>query len=278
MRTQGYVKPKIGVRARFFLVLVYWALTPIFAVAQNREAETAVVVEGLRDPVDKSYRRMVAGTKLFEARRAHAPQAPLRFKLLPRNKATRMDGVELDLVGDSFQEPIDLAPDNTFVLPRDARALKENASVRPNRRSGTMTWRAEIRSPGVPAGARRLGDLRLECYVGMESGLISNKPPGVFGWMLDIFAEGAAYCDRLEPNYLFFAERPVWSVTLASGARREVLSVDRLYAAASRDRNLRDVLPYCDCEVLLDRTYFVPLGDRSWPDDTLVHFEFMDDR
>jgi hypothetical protein len=29
--------------------------------------------------------------------------------------------------------------------------------------------------------------------------------------------------------------------------------------------------------VLVDRTYVLPLGDRSWPDDTLVEFEFMDD-
>ncbi len=27
---------------------------------------------------------------------------------------------------------------------------------------------------------------------------------------------------------------------------------------------------------LLDRTYFVPLGDPSWPDDALVEFEYMD--
>ena len=32
-----------------------------------------------------------------------------------------------------------------------------------------------------------------------------------------------------------------------------------------------------DCEVLVDRTYFLPLGDRSWPDDTRVEFEYMDD-
>jgi hypothetical protein len=29
--------------------------------------------------------------------------------------------------------------------------------------------------------------------------------------------------------------------------------------------------------VLVDRTYFLPLGDPSWPDDTRVEFEYMDD-
>jgi hypothetical protein len=37
------------------------------------------------------------------------------------------------------------------------------------------------------------------------------------------------------------------------------------------------MLPFCDCQVLLDRTYYAPIWDRSWPDDTLVSFEYMDD-
>jgi hypothetical protein len=48
-----------------------------------------------------------------------------------------------------------------------------------------------------------------------------------------------------------------------------------LYARASRDPAWKEDR-YCDCEVLIDRTYFVPLGDASWPDDTLVKFEYMD--
>ena len=38
-----------------------------------------------------------------------------------------------------------------------------------------------------------------------------------------------------------------------------------------------DMLPFCDCQVLLDRTYYAPIWDRSWPDDTLVSFEYMED-
>ncbi len=39
----------------------------------------------------------------------------------------------------------------------------------------------------------------------------------------------------------------------------------------------RDALGYCDCELLLDRAYFLPLGNRNWPNDTLVEFEYMQD-
>ncbi len=239
-------------------------------------AQDAVTVTGLRDPVDKSYRRMVDGLELFEKRRALAPGALLRFKLLPRKKATSMQGVDVAIVADTFETPLEVAPDHTFVLPRDPKALAENASVRRNRKKQTMTWRADIRTPGLPPHTRRLGDLRLECEVGMEARLISNRPPGFFGWMVERFGDTPAYCGQEDPRYLFFAERPLWSVALVSGARREVLPVERLYAGASRDPDWKSVLPYCDCEVLLDRTFFVPLGDPSWPDDTRVEFEYMD--
>jgi len=257
-----------------------WLLALLLSspAAFGQAADDAVTVTALRDPVDKSYRRMVDGMDLFEMRRRElAPGATLRFKLLPRHRRTNMENVTLAIVGDSFETPLALAPDNTFTLPRDAKALKEDASVRPNRRSGTMTWRAEIRSPGVPAGARRLGDLRLECEVGMQARLISNGSPGLFGSLVDAMIGGPSYCHEEAPRYLFFADRPLWQVTLAHGKRREALSVDRMYASAAVDPDWKAKLPYCDCEVLLDRTYFMPLGDASWPHDTLVTFEYMDE-
>jgi hypothetical protein len=64
---------------------------------------------------------------------------------------------------------------------------------------------------------------------------------------------------------------------MASGTRREILSVDELYAGISRGRVSKADLAYCDCQVLLDRAYFLPLGDRGWPDDTLIQYEYMDD-
>jgi len=63
-------------------------------------------------------------------------------------------------------------------------------------------------------------------------------------------------------------------VTLVDGSRREVLPVDMLYGGASRDPDWKKDR-YCDCEILFDRAYFVPLGDTSWPDDTLVVLEYM---
>jgi hypothetical protein len=263
----------------FRLTLLLAALIALCAPARAQDQpgrDDTVRITALRNPVDKPYRRMIAGVERFESRRALAPAASLRFKLLPRNRATRMDDIALEIVGDTFIAPIDVAQDHSFVLPRHPAALRENASVRPNRKAGTMTWRAEIRSPGVAPGTRRLGDLRLECEIGMEAGLISNTRPSLLASLVSLVGERADYCHRERPRYLFFAERPLFGVALVSGARREVLPAERLYAGASRDPDWKSDLPYCDCEVLLDRTYFLPLSDASWPHDTRIEFEYME--
>ena len=231
---------------------------------------------GNPDPVEKSYRRMVRGMDLFERRRAMSPQGELRFKLLPRKPGVSLDRLELLVLGRTVEMPVAVAPDRTFTLERNTRAWDENAMVTPDRKALTMTWRAEVRTPGLPAGTRRLGDLRLECMVGMEAGLYSNSPSFIARLFSEI-SSTPAYCDNPENRYLFFADRPVFGVTLVSGARREMVPASRLYAAAIDTPTLADELSYCDCEMLLDRTYFLPLGDRSWPDDTRVEFDFMED-
>ena len=226
------------------------------------------------NPVEKSYRKMLRGMDLFERLHAMAPSSELRFKLLPRKPQTDMNNITLAVLGDTVDFDVPIAADHTFTLPRNAAALQQNAQVIPNRRALSMTWRVDIRSPGLPPNTRRLGDLRLECRVGMESGLVSNS--GLLGRLFSALWDTPAYCDQQQPLYLFFSDRPLFSVAMVAGARREVLGIHNLYAAASDDSSLQRDLPYCDCEVLLDRTYTLPLGDTSWPDDTLVEFEYMD--
>lgn len=235
-----------------------------------------ITAKANRDPVEKSYRKMIRGMDLFERQRSMSPNASLRFKLLPRRRDTDMNTIELNVFGSTVDFAVPVAPDQTFTLPRNKQALDENAQVTPDRKVLSMTWRTEIRTPGLPPHTRRLGDLRLECQVGMEAGLVSNSSNLVGRLAKAIFLDTPAYCEKKDPLYLFFADRPLFSVTLINGPRREILAIDKLYANASGDPGLKDDLPYCDCEVLVDRTYFLPLGDRSWPDDTLVEFEYME--
>jgi len=253
-----------------------YADAPQDAAGASADAVPTITVSSTRDPVDKSYRKMLKGMDLFEQKHGMAPKASLRYKLLPRQRDTNMDGIVLKIVGTSITIPVPLAADRTFTLERDRKAQEEDASVMPNRKANSMTWRTEIRTPGLPANTRRLGDLRLECHVGMEAGLISNTRP-VFGQIANLLQRMMDFCEGSDAPYLFFAERPLFGVTLVNGSRRQMLSVDDLYAGIGHGRISQADLSYCDCQVLLDRTYFLPLGDRSWPDDTLVEFEYMDD-
>ena len=232
-----------------------------------------VTVTYTRDPVDKSYRKMIRGMERFQREHALAPQATLRFRLLPRSPSVDMHGITLRVVGDHIAVPVPVAPDNSFILPRNEQALKEDAAVVANRKTTSMTWRAQVMTPGLPPGTRRLGDLRLECLVGMEAGLVSNSSP-LFGWISNALTSPEQVCNSPDGNFLFFTERPVFGVTLRAGDRTEVLPFHLLYAGGDQTR---DMLPFCDCQVLLDRTYYAPIWDRSWPDDTLVSFDYMDD-
>ena len=252
------------------------ALLPAAAAQAGQAASSApqtVTVTSTRDPVDKSYRKMIRGMERFERERALAPQASLRFRLLPRSPKVNMQGITLRVVGDRITVPVPVAPDNSFVLPRNEQALREDAAVLANRKTSSMTWRAQVMTPGLPPDTRRLGDLRLECLVGMEAGLVSNSSP-LFGWISNALTTPEQVCNSPDGNFLFFSERPLFSVTLRAGERVEVLPFRFLYAGGEQTR---DMLPFCDCQVLLDRTYYAPIWDRSWPDDTLVSFEYMDD-
>jgi hypothetical protein len=261
------------------LALAVMAALGTVAAAQVPEPKqlppVTVSTPANRDPAEKSYRSIVKGMNLFEQQRSLSPAGELRFKLLARKRDTDMRNIDIEVIGTQTAFAVPVAADQTFALPRNAAALDENAQVVPNRKAQTMTWRADIRTPGLAPNTRRLGDLRLECRVGMASGLVSSNSTLV-GRLTGALLDTPAYCDKKIPLYLFFADRALFSVTLLSGTRKEVLPISQLYAAASDDPTLTNDLPECDCEVLVDRTYFLPLGDASWPDDTLVEFEYME--
>lgn len=271
----------------FFLSLFSSTMTLNFARGQTSEnalktqatqtapAPQSVTVHTLAKPVDKSYRKMVKGMELFEKMHAMAPLASLRFRLLPRERGLDMNGVTVRVVGDTKSYQVPIAADQSFTLDREQWALDEDASVITNHRVDSMTWRTDIRTPGLPPNTRRLGDLRLECQVGREANLLSPKPllidaaAKVIFSMIDI-------CDGIETRYLLFADRPIFSVKMIFGTRTKTIDFDDLYAGISYHGVSKLAMSYCDCQAILDRTYYLPLGDHSWPDDTLIEFDFME--
>ena len=257
---------------RVLLVLACLAGLSGAAHAQTGQPAT-VTVQSTRDPVDKSYRKMIRGMERFEREHALAPNAPLRFQLLPRSPTVDMRGITLRVAGNTVSVPVPVAEDNSFVLPRNDVALREDAAVLANRKTTSMTWRALIVTPGLPPGTRRLGDMRLECRVGVEAGLVSNSSP-LFSWINDALTSPEQVCGSPNGNYLYFAERPIFAVRLRAGERVETLPFRMLYAGGEQSKA---DLQYCDCQVMLDRTFYAPIWDASWPDDTLVEFEYMED-
>lgn len=246
------------------------------AVPDPKQKDEQIVVRATRDPVDKSYAKMVKGIDTFEKLHQLAPEATLRFKLLPRAPDAQMDGIVLKIVGDTFSNPVELAPDHTFALERNQQAIDESAAVMLNRKENSVTWRTEIRTPGLPSNVRRLGDLRLECHVGFAAGLLSKNMPVINLVGTVTHAVLGDSCSDVRSRYIFFADRPLFGVTLRHGTRQEVLSIDEMYVGLSFLHRSKFQLSFCDCQSLVDHAYFLPLGDKSWPDDTLVELDYME--
>ncbi len=186
-----------------------------------------------------------------------------------------MNGVTVKVAGDTKSYQVPIAADQSFTVDREQWALDEDASVITNHRVDSMTWRTDIRTPGLPPHTRRLGDLRLECRVGREANLLSPKPLLIDAAAKVIFSM-IDFCDGIETRYLLFADRPVFSVKMIFGARTRTIDFDDLYAGVSYLGVSKMAMSYCDCQAILDRTYYLPLGDHSWPDDTLIEFDYME--
>jgi len=217
----------------------------------SAEEVQQVAVSGTKDPDWKPYRKMLDGLNAFDKYHALAPQAELKFILRPQQPNLSVTDLQLRIVGDSASIDVPIAADYTFALPRDAAAAKDDADLRLSSKKGLFRWRPDIHTAGLPAGTRRLGDLRLECEVRWAV----DKFDASFLQLAYIVPLGGA-CHTSRSRVFFTTNAPIASATLVSGARREKLPEVRMDQA------------------VLTR-YAPPLHDDSWPDDTLVEFEFL---
>jgi hypothetical protein len=182
-----------------------------------------------------------------------------------------MDGLALQIVGEHTNIAVPLAADHTFVVPRNADAANDKAVVRFNRKAKSLAWRADIRSPGVPANARRLGDLLLECKVGLAGDLIAYVHHPI-NMMVTKLADP---CSTLSINIYNFADRPVFSITLTDGKRRSVMPAAMLHGPTAPMMPSQE-----DWIFLRERVFMVKfktLYEKGWTDDTLLQFDYMDD-
>lgn len=260
---------------RWLMGAVWWCVSSGALAQAAAPADKPIpVVEvpgSLDDREEKSYRDILAGMDVFEKSHSLAPGASLRLKVLPRQAGVSMDGLVLQIVGEHTNIAVPLAADHTFVVPRNAAAAADKAVVRFNRKAKSLTWRADIRSPGVPPKARRLGDLLLECKVAMAGDLVAyvHHPINVMLTKLE------DPCRTLPINMYYFADRPVFSLTLIDGQRRSSMPAAMLHGPTAPMMPSQE-----DWTFLRERVFMVKfksLYEKKWSDDTLLQFDYMDD-
>jgi hypothetical protein len=240
--------------SRHHLYAAVFLFAQLGCLPAQAEDEQAVKVNGIRSPELKPYRFMLAGLDAFDEHRAMAPKAhALRFKLRPKDgvAAGAMEEVSLRIAGNDSSVNLPLSADGTFILPR-LPDMDEDADLVVNQKKGLYRWRADIHSDGVPSDMRRLGDLRLECEV-----VVAVGKKGLAFWqraLITTFLLTDQWCGSKRMPWNTDGARPLKSATLVSGERR--LALELRYKG---------------------RSYVSMIGDKSFPDDALIEFEYADE-
>lgn len=214
--------------------------TPAATAQAATTAPPAATLAAAGDPPWTPYATMRRALLVFEREHALAPEAEARFELRPQTAAASLAGLRLELAQDADTRTyLPVMADATFSLPDNARDPRGAAILVLNRPAGAWRWRPSVRSPDVPAGARRLGDLRLECRML----LALQAEPGA--------AEvDANPCQQAGASMPFPAPQPLAAATLTAGARRLALPLGPGGAS-----------------------YAAPLADPAWPDAALLYFD-----
>lgn len=243
---------KVNVKPRILLAAVALASCAATSAAEPPTREEAPVrINDIKNPELKPYKVMLAGQEAFDDNRDLAPKAKeLRFKLRPKEGAADaiMEGLTLRLAGDDGSIPVPFDAAGTFMLPRDASAAGRNADLVLNKKKGDYRWQPDIHSEGVPAGMRRLGDLRLECKV-----LVAVAKEEIPFWASALVTSillTRDWCGSEKLNLLTHTPYKLKGAALVEGERRQRL-------------HLRDN----------GKGFLAPFGDRSWSDEAMVELQ-----
>ncbi len=229
-------------RIRSFLILL--------AVAGSVHANDGINVGHKTDsdevkPMAWRLQLLEKARDVFEKRAPEkAPGATLTFRL-PKVDATQA-GNQVELVGADHRVPLPMASNTTFALKRGTLAEDSDSMVIANRNFPKGEFNhplVQVRSPGLPDGVQRMGDLRLACAAQLEmaksEGLTFRAVlagAGLFGFNV---------CDKLEATKIE-APKGHDTVTIEDGSRRLVLaSTDKQQPA---------------------------LGDKGWSDEARISY------
>lgn len=256
------------------------AATLCCATARAADTLPPVKVEGesASPRAEKPLSDLLATLDVFEREHARfAPGAELRFRLLPRKQPEDAATLRAELRHGTQREPIELDALGRFAVPPRWRTLPEGAVVRASLPEARVAWAVDVRTPGLPAHARRLGDLRLECRADLYGGGLMRglKPPAFY-----VLRAAADLCSSSQITFSFYADAPVFTARLTARRPEGDLTRELPYklmhgSEAGESNPLFGLLdwPYA----LRDRTVLWNPGRwADWPHDALVVLEPME--
>ena len=235
-----------------------------------QQVEVTATRPGARDA--KTLAQLLSAQDAFTRHHALAPDATLGFRLYARLDPQELERLRLFWIDGPQRREVPLDDHQRFMLaPAWTRAdADRGVLLQTNLPDGAVAWKVDVRTPGVADDRRRLGDLRLECEADTFHGNLQRGLRTPVSAILDASDE---LC-LLDDAEAWFAERPIFGVTLMDGARRRALPYSYLHGSTGT----MALAPLFDWPYALrDRAYFLPLEDRSWSDATAVVFDAMDD-
>lgn len=219
------------------------------------DTSQSIHINSIRNPELKSYRVMAAGLDAFDEHHALAPTArEVRFKLVAgsRAPADAMRDLALRIAGNETSIAVPLSADGSFTLPRSAQADSEDADLITNKKKGQYRWQPAIQSDGVPAGMRRLGDLRLQCQVMIA--IAKKEIPFWVRTLVGTLLRTTDWCSAEQLKMGTRSDAPLASATLLAGEQRIALKVEKE-----------------------GRSFLAPIGDTRYADDTLIELVYQQD-
>lgn len=221
------------------------------ASAQDGNAPV-VKIDGMKSPQMHSYRAVVKGLDIFDKLHHLAPAVPeVRFLFQMRGDRIAPDEAPvLRIAGEELSQYVPIGPDGRFSIPRIQQAIDEDAALIMNRKKNTYRIWPEIRTPGLPANVRRLGDLRLECEV-MVAIAKDEAPFWVVAAANSVMLtrDWCSIFNGDKADYEVAAAAPVSAATMVHGERKLALKTE-------------------------NGKVKVPIAAPAWPDDTLIELTF----
>lgn len=221
-------------------------------VAPGAGQQGVVHVDAIKQPEMHTYRAIVAGLDAFDEQHALAPAAPqLLFVVRSRSGAALTGPIPTArLAGDDFTLPLAVDAAALFSVPRSRQAWDANAElVLSRKRREARVW-PYVRSPGLAANQRRLGDLRLECQVFVT--IAKKEAPFYIVALADTVFLTSDWCS------FFKDEDRHWEVHVPAPLRAAVLREGERRLALRVKQN----------------AFELPIGDISWGNDAVIDLEF----